>query len=101
MHNLREKNFEKRQVRDRPTLKLFVYSPKVYTVTIYLSGFAGENCEYEFDECQSSPCLNGGTCMDQIGGYQCICGRGYNGKRCHIKVIIMPQVPLFDGPSQG
>eukprot|EP01043_Picozoa_sp_COSAG02_P012130 COSAG02_NODE_462_length_21838_cov_17.900501_3_plen_4662_part_00 len=34
------------------------------------------------DECASSPCLNGGTCVDQIGTYRCWCVDGFWGMRC-------------------
>lgn len=49
-------------------------------------GFAGDQCEYEYNECESSPCLHGGTCTDHIGSYSCSCGRGFTGKRCEEKV---------------
>ncbi|XP_072169186.1 neural-cadherin-like [Diadema setosum] len=33
--------------------------------------------------CESSPCLNGGTCVDVYGGtYQCTCPYGYDGPNC-------------------
>lgn len=57
--------------------------------SIYLSiGFSGELCNYEYNECDSNPCLNDGQCTDHIGGFSCKCTRGYTGKRCHIKVSI-------------
>lgn len=34
------------------------------------------------DECESSPCLNGGTCIDQIGGYNCVCAADWTGPSC-------------------
>lgn len=49
-------------------------------------GFSGEFCNYEYNECDSNPCLNDGQCTDHVGGFSCKCTRGYTGKRCHIKV---------------
>ena len=28
-------------------------------------------------ECQSDPCQNGGTCIDQVNSYSCACVAGY------------------------
>ena len=39
-------------------------------------GFTGPRCEVSVNECDSSPCLNKGTCLDQRGGYKCICMPG-------------------------
>ena len=36
----------------------------------------------DVDECASSPCQNGGTCLDQINSYNCSCVAGYNGSEC-------------------
>lgn len=52
----------------------------------FFPGYAGELCNFEFNECESSPCLNGGKCADHIGSYSCKCTKGYTGKRCHVKV---------------
>ena len=30
------------------------------------SGFTGDNCEIEEDECVSSPCAQGATCLDKV-----------------------------------
>lgn len=51
-----------------------------------LPGYAGIRCEYEYNECESSPCANGGTCTDRVGEFQCACGRGYTGRTCQLKV---------------
>lgn len=52
----------------------------------FRTGFSGELCNYEYNECDSNPCLNDGQCTDHIGGFSCKCTRGFTGKRCHIKV---------------
>lgn len=36
----------------------------------------------EVDECQSSPCLNGATCVDLENGYRCQCAEGWQGDTC-------------------
>lgn len=37
-------------------------------------------------ECSSSPCQNGGKCVELISGYYCSCATGYNGDRCEIGI---------------
>ena len=34
------------------------------------------------DECSSSPCQNGGTCVNRYNDYLCVCADGYSGKSC-------------------
>lgn len=36
----------------------------------------------ENDQCSSNPCVNGGTCIDMIGGFNCSCPLGYGGDVC-------------------
>lgn len=36
----------------------------------------------DINECQSSPCHFGATCVDEINGYRCICPIGYSGVKC-------------------
>uniref|UniRef100_A0A336MY49 CSON008277 protein n=1 Tax=Culicoides sonorensis TaxID=179676 RepID=A0A336MY49_CULSO len=60
-------------------------------------GFAGELCNYEYNECESNPCLNGGQCIDHISGFSCKCTPGYTGKRCHVKVDFCANDPCPDG----
>lgn len=38
--------------------------------------------DLEFDECSSSPCLNGGTCTDGINNYTCACPPPFFGRQC-------------------
>ena len=45
----------------------------------------------DIDECDSSPCQNGGTCNDYINFYNCSCQPGYDGVNCETG-----KVALFD-----
>ena len=36
----------------------------------------------DIDECASNPCLNGGTCADDVNRYDCTCEAGYTGADC-------------------
>ena len=38
--------------------------------------FDNANKCFDFNECDSSPCLNSGTCINQAGSYLCICNNG-------------------------
>lgn len=46
---------------------------------LYFSHFSGSLCEINIDECQSSPCMNNGTCLDLSDGFKCICPSGFFG----------------------
>ena len=37
----------------------------------------------EVDECQARPCLHGGSCTDQLNGFECQCVDGWMGETCH------------------
>ena len=36
----------------------------------------------DVDECESSPCANGATCIDLENGYRCVCAQGWQGDTC-------------------
>ncbi|KGL72693.1 Aggrecan core protein [Tinamus guttatus] len=38
----------------------------------------------DIDECHSSPCLNGATCVDGIDSFKCLCLPSYGGDMCEI-----------------
>ena len=47
-------------------------------------GHEGEFCESTIFYCSQSSCMNGGTCMENIGGFRCHCPDGYTGPRCEL-----------------
>jgi hypothetical protein len=36
----------------------------------------------DVDECSSDPCQNGGSCVDLVGNYSCICVEPFEGPQC-------------------
>ena len=44
-----------------------------------VSGWTGDDCSTEVDECDSAPCQNGAVCNEQFNGYTCSCLAGYEG----------------------
>ncbi|XP_070188097.1 uncharacterized protein [Littorina saxatilis] len=49
-------------------------------------GFTGPLCDMEINECESQPCLNGGTCTDKVNGFECACRANFTGDRCELPV---------------
>ena len=39
-------------------------------------GYEGDNCETDIRECESNPCGEGATCVDEINFYICFCPPG-------------------------
>uniref|UniRef100_A0A672SH20 Neurocan core protein n=1 Tax=Sinocyclocheilus grahami TaxID=75366 RepID=A0A672SH20_SINGR len=37
---------------------------------------------FNIDDCQSNPCQNGGTCIDEINSFVCLCLPSYGGATC-------------------
>ncbi|XP_060561281.1 protein jagged-1b-like [Ruditapes philippinarum] len=41
----------------------------------------------EINECESSPCQNGGVCNDLLGSYSCTCAEGWSGTNCGTGIL--------------
>uniref|UniRef100_A0A5F8GI57 Neurocan core protein n=1 Tax=Monodelphis domestica TaxID=13616 RepID=A0A5F8GI57_MONDO len=46
------------------------------------AGESNRSKEEDIDDCLSSPCLNGGTCIDEVNSFICLCLPSYGGSLC-------------------
>lgn len=79
------------------------------------SGWSGRNCDINNNECESNPCMNGGTCRDMTSGYHCTCRAGFTGKSAtpgvHFSTVCLPSIlcvssklvfnPSFSNPANA
>ena len=42
------------------------------------------------NECDSSPCLNGGECVDRYNDFECVCSSMFGGKTCNEALFRCP-----------
>lgn len=52
--------------------------PCTYMYHIWISPV----CAVDINECLSAPCLNAGTCIDEVNGFTCFCRADYRGVLC-------------------
>lgn len=45
----------------------------------------------------SDPCLNGGSCVDGVGGFSCDCRPGFDGERCEAEMDECASQPCRNG----
>lgn len=50
------------------------------------SGFRGDHCEENIDDCPGNLCQNGATCMDRVNEYSCLCPPAFTGTQCELDV---------------
>lgn len=68
-------------------------------------GFTGTDCEASLQDCDSKPCLNGGSCTENatlgIGktGYQCSCSPGWRGRHCEVTSKSCRDAPCLHGAT--
>ena len=60
-------------------------------------GTTGLYCQTDIDECFSSPCQNGGTCVDQLHGFACLCPEYATGSICENAPDACTQKPCQNG----
>ena len=49
-------------------------------------GYNGTHCEVNINECENQPCMNNGSCFDEINDFTCQCKPGLTGTLCESNV---------------
>ena len=52
----------------------------------------GENCQLNLFPCRDGPCQNGGTCLEEMNDYSCLCPPGFTDYHC-----LSPLDPQVEG----
>jgi Notch-like protein len=86
---------------------LCVQTSQPYNYDCYcFPGFGGTYCENNVDDCLYRPkdypfnlrhCANGGSCIDGIQSYTCLCPHGTTGKECELFSIFCDSDPCLNG----
>jgi len=50
------------------------------------TGFTGDYCEKNINDCAYEPCLNGGTCIDELNSFSCLCSIHFSGQLCEFQI---------------
>ena len=64
--------------------------------TFFYSGYTGQFCEHEVDECESNPCENNATCIDGFNNFTCACQEGFTGRLCQIDIDFCVLYPCLN-----
>ena len=51
----------------------------------------------EINECESNPCQNGGTCVDEVNSFSCVCVADYTGTNCTTSISDCSVTPCQNG----
>ncbi len=76
---------------------VFAYGKEFVCVFVcivnFVISFSGVECEANIDECESTPCLNGGVCEDGVAEYKCHCAEAeegllpWGGPQCTVQLL--------------
>uniref|UniRef100_G3SSY9 Sushi, nidogen and EGF-like domain-containing protein 1 n=1 Tax=Loxodonta africana TaxID=9785 RepID=G3SSY9_LOXAF len=78
----------------------YILSAPNHTRVCQLQGVWSEPPQcHEVNECQSQPCLHGGSCKDGVSGYLCLCSTGYEGIHCEQETDECAAQPCQNGGS--
>ena len=55
--------------------------------THYLDFLSTDLSFLDINYCESNPCRNGGTCIEEVDSYNCNCVPGYTGHDCETSKI--------------
>ena len=65
------------------------------------TGYAGDFCQTDIDEClDSNSCMNGGECLNSLGGFTCNCEEiDFNGDNCENMIDDCAGIDCMNGGS--
>ncbi|KAL9889128.1 cell polarity complex component crumbs isoform 1-T1 [Glossina fuscipes fuscipes] len=61
------------------------------------SGYDGDDCSNDIDECLTAECLNNSTCIDKVADFLCKCLPGYDGRYCEHDIDECASEPCHNG----
>lgn len=73
----------------------YCHESKLYFFCILLS-FVLTPTSSDINDCKINPCENGGTCVDKVNAFQCICKEGWEGALCNIGMSELIKLKLFN-----
>lgn len=50
-----------------------------------LSGYTGDHCEINIDDCDGALCIHG-NCIDEVNSFRCECNTGFKGDYCETNI---------------
>uniref|UniRef100_A0A8C2KZS5 Neurogenic locus notch homolog protein 1 n=1 Tax=Cyprinus carpio TaxID=7962 RepID=A0A8C2KZS5_CYPCA len=74
-----------------PCISPFVYFCISCDLMVCVFLHLGPNCQTNINECASNPCLNQGSCIDDVAGFKCNCMLPYTGEVC--ESVLAPCAP--------
>ncbi|XP_012934800.1 sushi, von Willebrand factor type A, EGF and pentraxin domain-containing protein 1 [Aplysia californica] len=63
------------------------------------AGYTGARCEESVDNCLGQPCLNLGSCQNEVSGFSCLCTPGFSGPTCEVDIDECMSSPCQNGGS--
>ena len=61
----------------------------------------GSGANAGVNECGSLPCENGGTCIDSISSYTCVCTESFEGSNCQTATVTVNSCPDTEVPNSN
>ena len=82
-----------RKIKESLTISNTVGQRVLAVMRSFVTTFVNEK-----DECKIPDlCKNGGTCLNSLGSYSCVCADGYEGKHCETETNECQSQPCLNG----